>query len=309
MSVKLTNVITEPPTLTSEISVFAVGKAQSAFIWWILTDLSSDSENAITGWEIYRYRHYPGGDKEGDWLYKGKTAVAGYDHRSCTIQSLHDGCLYKFSIRCLYTRGPPLEESKCSSFCLIEDSLPTGWLRLFDEESNKFYYANMRTKESRWIRPELDPLFLEDSIAIYFTPLELTNLRTLFDSELEQFGCVSLFRFQSCLIVIGEGDVTEIQLEELFKNFTRAKSKTTSLTSWTHFMDIIRCLKKRRVKKNRTLLRSLHSFFSSKVKQKTEKIVKIHQRSRRVLFPKDVGDWSVNIMQLISKSHVTCCRY
>jgi hypothetical protein len=127
---------------------------------------------------------------------------------------------------------------------------------------------------------------------MYFIPLELRNLRTIYDSELLQFGCVSLFRFQSCLLLVGEGDMTETQLEGLFKNFTRSKSKTTSLTSWTHFMDIICFIKRQRLKKTKTLLRSLGSFFSFKVKQQTDRI-KVPRR-RREFFSKDCGEWSVN---------------
>jgi hypothetical protein len=154
MSVRPTIANTDQTPLTdeSEISVFAVGKAESAFIWWI-TDLSLDDTNVITGWEIYRYRHYPGSDKQDDWLYKGKTLVAGFENRSCTVQSLHDGCLYRFSVRCLYAHGPPSVESKYSTSCFIEDALPKGWLRLYDQESNNFYYSNIRTKMSHWGKP------------------------------------------------------------------------------------------------------------------------------------------------------------
>jgi hypothetical protein len=138
---------------------------------------------------------------------------------------------------------------------------------------------------------ELDPFFLEDSIAMYFNPIELRNLKTIYDLELKTFGCVSLFRFQSCLLLVGEGNVTEAHLEGLFKNFTRSKSKTTSLTSWIHFMDIICYLKRRSLKKNRSLLRSLGSLFSSKIKQQMEGGIKIHRRRRREIFSKDVGEW------------------
>lgn len=138
---------------------------------------------------------------------------------------------------------------------------------------------------------ELDSSFLEDSIAMYFNPLELGNLRTMYDLELRTFGCVSLFRFQSCLLLVGEGTVTEARLEGLFKNFARSKSKTTSLTSWIHFMDTICYFKRRRLKKNKSLLRSLGSLFSSKIKQQMEKGIKIHRRRRIEIFSKDMGEW------------------
>jgi hypothetical protein len=153
MSIRPTIVNVDQPPKTDEISVFAVGKAESAFIWWITDQLSSNDDNMITGWEIYRYRHYPGSDDRDEWLYKGKTLVVGFYNRSYTVQSLHDGCLYRFSVRCLYADGPPLEESKYSAVCFIEEAIPKGWLRLYDQESDNFYYSNIRTKNSHWGRP------------------------------------------------------------------------------------------------------------------------------------------------------------
>ena len=281
--------------LVCEISVFAAGKSESAFVWWVLNKPIED-ELDVTGWEVYRYRQYPGNDGVDDWLYKGKVHISGRTHRSCTVINLHDSCMYRFSVRCLYTKKPPSVESPPSPPTVVDTPLPTGYLRMFDKSKGAFYYVNVRTRESSWHRPEKNKMFLEESVAIYFTDIEMLNLRHIYEEEQKRFGNISVVRFRECCVQVGESDVTDMQLVRLFKNFTRNKTeseKTMALSNWIHFMDIMRCLKKLRMKLNNSFIRYLQLLFEpkSEINMRNSKIDKKQKRRRRVFWPKENGDW------------------
>lgn len=285
----------EVPGVTSEITVFAAGKAESAFVWWVVEE-SVEAEGEITGWEVYRYRQYPGCEEVDDWLFKGKVYIAGSKHRNCLVLNLHDGCMYRFSVRCLFAKAPPLVESAPSTPCMVQNPMPTGWFRMFDKSRGSFYYVNIRTRESSWVRPETNPFFLEESVSVYFTPNELFHLKEIYESELKRFGGVNVVRFRECLMQVGEVDITEPQLVGLFRNFTRLKNdseKTLALNNWIHFMDVMRCLKKRRMKKNNNYYTYIKSLFvpASELKQRTSMVGSSHKRRRRVFWPKDIGEW------------------
>ena len=285
----------EESGVTTEITVFAAGKAESAFVWWVMEDSVND-EGEITGWEVYRYRQYPGNDKVDDWLFKGKVHISGSKHRNCLVLNLHDGCMYRFSVRCLFAKAPPLVESAPSSPCLVENPLPTGWLRMFDKGRGSFYYVNVRTRESSWDRPEKNPFFLEESVSIYFTPLELSCLKMIYESETERSGTMTVVRFRDCLVLVGEMEVTEAQLVVLFKNFTRCKEdseKTIALVNFIQFMDVMRCLKKRRMKQNNNYITYIQSLFlpKSDLKERTSSVGSSRKRRRRVYWPKEIGEW------------------
>ena len=114
-------------------------------------------ENELIGWEILRYRQVPGIEAHDEWHLKCKTVLNGGKQRSTMIIDLATGCLYRFSVRAVYRRGAPSIESRPSEPVMLESFLPNGWLRMYDEDNKYFYYANFRTKQSRWTRPDLDP--------------------------------------------------------------------------------------------------------------------------------------------------------
>ena len=43
-----------------------------------------------------------------------------------------------------------------------------GWMRFHDVESDRMFYANLKTRQTSWQRPEEDPFFLEEQIALMF---------------------------------------------------------------------------------------------------------------------------------------------
>jgi len=114
-------------------------------------------EDDLIGWEILRYRQVPGIEAHDEWHLKCKTVLQGGHQRSTLIIDLATGCLYRFSVRAIYRRGAPSIESRPSEPVMLESFLPNGWLRMYDDDNKYFYYANFRTKQSRWTRPDLDP--------------------------------------------------------------------------------------------------------------------------------------------------------
>ena len=56
-----------------------------------------------------------------------------------------------------------------------------GWFRFYDKKKEKFYYANLKTKQSSWTRPDKDPNFLNEDIIFNFNDNELKYLREIFD--------------------------------------------------------------------------------------------------------------------------------
>ena len=120
-------------------------------------DGSVVEEDELTGWEILRYRQVPGIEAHDECHLKCKIFLSGGKQRSTMIIDLATGCLYRFSIRAVYRRGAPSIESRPSQPVMLESFLPNGWLRMYDDDNKYFYYANFRTKQSRWTRPDLDP--------------------------------------------------------------------------------------------------------------------------------------------------------
>lgn len=278
----------------NKINVFAAGKAESAFVWWVM-DKPVESEE-ISGWEVYRYRHYPRLDKTDEWVFKGKMYVDGSHCRNCLVPDLHDSCMYRFSVRCLYANVPPLAESAPSARCLIDKPLPAGWLRIFDTRKGTFYYANVRSRESCWDRPEANPFYLEESVTVYFTPSELHFLKNLYGMELKRYGCISVLGFRESLIQVGESQITDDQLKILFKNFSRKKEenkKPIEINSWMHYMDIMRCLKKKRMKCSKGVTKYFNSLFVDQDESKKEsKDIPITDRRRKnVRRSEKYGDW------------------
>jgi hypothetical protein len=105
---------------------------------------------------------------------------------------------YRFTVR---AKGGPLgdtlgDESAPSNVTIAEKPLPSGWFRFNarsiqtilgsppgakDAPQRRYYYANIKTKQSTWTRPDEDPYFLPESIYVAFNTMEHRNLRHLYD--------------------------------------------------------------------------------------------------------------------------------
>lgn len=108
---------------------------------------------------------------------------------------------YRFTVRS--TSGLQVgPESAPSNACLVEHPLPSGWFRFRVPEAEleigatvypstatatekpinrMFYYANIKTKETSWSRPETGRYFLEEAIYMRFSQKEHVFLKSLFD--------------------------------------------------------------------------------------------------------------------------------
>lgn len=221
----------------------------------------------------FRYRQVPGLESHDEWHLKCKTTLNGSKLRSAMIADLASGCMYRFGVRAIYAKGAPSIESRPSQPIMMEPSLPNGWMRMYDDENKFFYYANFRSKESQWTRPDLDEHFLDDSIRLMFSKKELNTLKELYGSLIVRFGNISTTTFKSfVLIKVGEW-ISESKLENLFANFTRRKgeaSRHVELSKWHEFMSLIGYLKVQRVAaeakswRKKHLIRALYQWANKK---------------------------------------------
>jgi hypothetical protein len=144
-----------------------------------------------------------------------------------------------------------------------------GWHRFYDEKKSKFYYANLKLNKSKWTRPELDPLFLDESILFNFTEREVEHLKTLFDEEMHHFGLISPDRLVDLLSFgVGEQKVNKKIINSLFKTYCKVDFK---ILLWAEFMNIINAVKLNKISASKMLRKPIEiiSVFFSQFKVKT----------------------------------------
>ena len=207
-------------------AVFALGKANCAAVWW----LYSKSEHEIVGWEIHRYRKDKDQVMKGKWKYKGFTKVNLNKRKQYVVDDLTEGFQYRFTVKAINSKGSS-NESSFSAPVVVETPLASGWFRFFDHNTDRFFYANLKTRQSRWDRPETDPYFLEESILFNFEVRELDHLRELFDEDINHFRHISMHQFHDILREVGER-MSQGRIRKLFKTFA-ADGKVRILKSVT----------------------------------------------------------------------------
>jgi len=188
----------------------------------------------IIGWEIHRYRN----DK-GDWKYKGFKVLDHLDRYQCIIDELTEGFMYRFTIKARNRIGLS-PESEESNPVIIEKALPSGWFRYFDQKRTKFYYANIKTKQSTWARPDTDFYFLEESVYLNFEKREILHLRELFDEEMIHFAKVRVSRFVALMLECGER-LNKRKVTSLYKAYAQ---NDENITLWSQWVAIINHIKK-----------------------------------------------------------------
>ena len=234
--------------------VSAVGRSGSAAIWWTF----NCNLDEIVGWEITRYRR----DKK-EWRDKGTISLKKIPNNQYVLQSLSNGFQYCFTVRARNSRGISAESEK-SNPVMVEPPLPIGWFRFYHPEKDKFYYANLKTRQSSWERPELDPDFLGEDIIFNFNKEEIKNLRELYDEEMYHFDMVTVDRFMVILRECGEivsmkkilvllkgfqaefgKKMTDKELEQISHGITLKNADTVQ--SWQHFMAIVNQIKREKI--------------------------------------------------------------
>lgn len=229
--------------------VFAAGKNQSAAVWWIY-----DNTDGVTSWEVHRYRRDSPG--EDGWQYKGSYAFSDLSILQVNIPELTNDNEYRFTVKAVNAKGPGVE-SPPSNATVVESPLPQGWYRFRDTASGKYYYASIKTNRSSWKRPELDPLFLDDSIFVNFLPHELAHLQALYEEDVAHFQHVSFAQFMDALLEIGVR-YSSRTIKRLFKAYA---GDVHQLSSWQQYMEIMNHIKKERMEPH-SYWRDFKTFFT-----------------------------------------------
>ena len=205
----------------------------------------------LVGWEIARYkREAPGLAGSGDaggWKYKGSINIdARFEGGRLKMQTLlvdlGENCEYRFTVRAVNGRGRG-KESPPSNSIMVERDLPSGWFRFFDESLGRQYYANIKTGQSAWGRPDADPFFLDETIMLTFNKEEIKHLRALFYEEHEHFRAVFRQRFHELLRECGER-MSNFRVYKLFKGYAGGLD---TIESYQVYMDVMMHIKKKKM--------------------------------------------------------------
>jgi len=204
------------------------------------SDADDDQEiSHDINWEVRRYRR---NNVNAPWQFKGATFMGVLDKCQVIVEDLCNDNQYCFSVRARDHRGWGLESSK-SNIVMVEAPLPAGWFRFFDENRHRFYYTNLKTKQSSYERPELDNWFLDELIVLNFSDIEIKHLRELYEEEIEHFKMVTLNQFMDCLREVGER-LTKRTVQKLFRGYAYDSEK---LLKWEHFMLVMDHIKRKRM--------------------------------------------------------------
>jgi Ca2+-binding EF-hand superfamily protein len=225
------------------VIVNALGKDAAASVWWQYEELDSVPEEArVVAWEVTRYRC-----DLGRWVPKGVSYVTEASEVAkcrCEVTDVPNGFMYKFSVAGRNLRGKGFD-SKLSEAVLADAELPQGWFRFWDDESQRVYYSNVKTRQTSWTRPDEDPFFLPEDVVLLFTPQELQHLKELFVESEHQYSRISTHLFKSLLLEVGE--VLGIrQISDLFFTFSTAGREFIS--KWETFALIMASIKRKRLR-------------------------------------------------------------
>jgi hypothetical protein len=191
-------------------------------------------EETLCGWEIHRYRAY-----KSEWHYKGMHKLGALDRYQIITTNVSDSHTYKFSIKAINRQGISPESIK-SNPVLIEPPLPSGWFRFYDKPKNIFYYANMKTEQSSWTRPDLDPWFLDESVIFVFHQREIAALKEIWEEEVLHFNRLSLPRCHTIFLEVGE----KLSNRKLHKMYRAYCENEDYVETWQEFMAIMAHVKK-----------------------------------------------------------------
>lgn len=107
----------DPPT-----EVFALGKEECAAVWWSATS----SDEAVTGWEVHRFRKDRSRPEADHWQYKGFVLFTDLLKNQVVINQLCNDYEYRFTVKAVNTKGASVESAP-SNPVMVEKPLPTGW--------------------------------------------------------------------------------------------------------------------------------------------------------------------------------------
>lgn len=224
--------------------VFALGKDGCAAVWWHYDRGSIPEAAWITEWEVKRYRM----DKDGEWRFKGATIINEphlIDKNRCTVELLENNCQYSFSVTATNRRGRGFESTK-SDAVMVEAVLPPGWFRFWHQQSERFFYSNIKTRQAMWTRPEADEWYLDESIILLFNVDERAYLRELYEEEMHHFKRITVQGFKRIML-----DVGEAMGKARIRNYLIEYCGKEQITSWTDFMYIVGSIKRKKQHRDR----------------------------------------------------------
>lgn len=255
---KIRNLIYPEPPVETYCSKRFTPSGGSAIVWWRPSPNNDENDLKITAWEVHRYRRDIG---HTEWRQKGFALIendADLLKYRVRIDELSNGYQYYFTMK---ARSGDYNisrvESPMSNVITIDEPLPTGWLRIYDDHSNRFCYVHERTHDVMWSRPDKDPNFLENLFLITFNKAELAKLKKIFDEEMYRFNEVTIVRLQIVFLQLGER-VRQGTLRGLIRGF--AGGEGYSLDKWPEFLAVCGQLKRNR---NTTFLRKISLVASS----------------------------------------------
>lgn len=181
------------------VHVNVVGYNECAIVWWKYT---SDIMT-VKCWDINVYVL-----NNGIWIFN--TLIRVHD-RICSnqymVEDLENNQIYRFSVISRNLNGSS-RESAFSPAVLVHEPLPAGWILFFEEDSRRFRYLHLKTREYSYIRPDANPNFIEETIRNLFRPAELRRLIQLFEEEMSRQGKITVSRMQKLLKQLGEQTVS-----------------------------------------------------------------------------------------------------
>ncbi len=212
-------------------AVFSISRGVSAAVWWTY----QDNLEYILGWEVLRYRKDPNQNpfKPPEWQYKGSHSFSKLEKLQVVLDDLATSQEYRFTVKAINSKGKSLESAP-SNVILIEQMLPSGWFRFYDDRIHRPYYASIKSNRSSWIRPENDPFFLDDSVYVNFEPRELKHLKSLFVEDIAHFQSINVDQFLDILREVGEKG-NKSYVKKLFLTY----ADDLKLTEWAQFMEVI----------------------------------------------------------------------
>lgn len=163
-------------------------------------------------------------------------------------------------------------ESDPSNAVVLEETLPAGWFRIaVNEEAveglhagelkRMYYYANIKTRQTSWERPDSDPYFVSESVYCRFNKREHESLRRLYDEEIANCGIISIDGCRDMLLEVGER-VTRKQLALLFQAY---EGDTQQIKLYPSFINVCMYAKTHNHQVALTLLQSFHSYIKRKI--------------------------------------------
>jgi len=100
------------------VQVFALGKDESAAVWWATT-----SDDTITSWEIHRYRK-DRSRPNGEWLYKGFITISVATVKNqAIVNHLTNDYEYRFTVKSGNSKGMSLESKPSNPGNSVHDKL------------------------------------------------------------------------------------------------------------------------------------------------------------------------------------------